>query len=76
MNLYLLEARFTVGYDSYIGFVIRAKDELHARSLAFHGDETYEEENFWEDSTFSKCTLLAKAVSGVPGVVLHSYNAG
>ena len=76
LNLYLLKACKPVDYDSYSGFVVRAKNEPHARSFALDGNEVWENEDFWEAPAFSACQLLAENVTGKPGIVLDSYHAG
>ena len=68
-------------YDKAFGFVVRAKDEIHARLLAHEqgGYENsphsygYEPRNPWLDARFSTCTALAAV--GESGVIIHDYHA-
>ena len=85
MPLYLLRAKEGVGYDSFDGFVISAKNEIEARHVAqINGaDEIASWEGhyrnsksipFWDDEEYSSCEELYP--NWMPGIVLSSFNAG
>lgn len=72
MDIFLLN-RETTGYDEARGFVARAASEGEARLLAAGqaGDEGADE---W--LLEASCTVIGKANSDTPGVVLRDYKAG
>lgn len=73
LTLFLLERgpRASVGYDEYLGFVVRAIDETMARAIVLQREP---------DAKYLKrmhCTPIGVAPLGAPsGIVLESFNAG
>lgn len=74
MKLYLLRRRdeWSIGYDEYQGFVVRAHSEYEARAIA--NSQHADEGQIWSSARHVSCTVLTN--SGDPGVVLASFNAG
>jgi len=68
VKLYLFKSDF-VGYDIYVGFVIRAKTRKDAMSIANKVDRG----GRWG---VKECTHLASNVKGKAGVVLDSFIEG
>lgn len=57
-------------YDTYIGFVIRARDEASARALAVQKSKDME----WNDAARTRCVELDR--KGPEEIVLDSFRAG
>jgi hypothetical protein len=77
MKLFLLDSRAGADYDSYEGFVVRAKNEDQARAIAQAriADERLDNEHFWLNPKYSSCEVLT-ARGGQVGILLASFNAG
>ena len=69
---------WTYPYDKCHGFVVRAKTEEEARTLASErrgrGDEVRDFGPVWEMPTWTSCTILE--AEGEPGVILRDFWAG
>lgn len=82
MNIYLIEAKRRVGYDSYDAHVVQAWTAHDARRNVPHGDEVgrapHLVEDFWTSDEHSSCELIGTTVEGPDhtGVILSSFNAG
>jgi hypothetical protein len=72
MNIYKIEQTGKVGWDQYEGFVIRAKDESHARFIAAEKDTQYAA--IWMNEKHSSVEIITR--SGDFGIILESFNAG
>jgi hypothetical protein len=77
MKLYLLnerndnEHKTTIGdYETFVGFVVRAKDERAARTLAVIGSG----DDDWMNPEIVSCIEIKK--TGDQEIILDSYNAG
>ena len=77
MNLYLLQRPWKkVGYDQCYGFVVVAKDEDQARTIAESHRES-ERPSTWTNGMTSTCRCLGAADRALrAGVVLGSFRAG
>jgi len=80
MKLYLLKERdgntipTRIGsYDTYDGFVVRAKDETSARRLAMDKEYATHSRD-WLNTDIVSCTEITK--TGNADVILASFNAG
>lgn len=76
MNIYLLKLREDLGgYDCQDGVVVRAKNEVRARSVAAtsHGDEGG---GVWTAPADSSCEIVAMDVPGDEGMILRDFHAG
>jgi len=64
------------GYDSYHGFVVRAKSPVEARKLAAGRDAT--QPKIWLDSKLSTCDRLGTcpATKNFSEVILGDFHAG
>jgi hypothetical protein len=74
MPLYLLKRDDSwIGYDEYVGFVVRAESEEQAREIV---SKTNGQEGgkTWLDASKASCDLIDQA--GSPGIILDSFNAG
>jgi hypothetical protein len=72
MNIYKIERTGKVGWDEYDGFVIRAKDESHARIIAAEKDTQCAA--IWMSETQSSVEIITR--SGDAGIILESFIAG
>lgn len=61
-----------VGYDEYLGKVIRAESEQEAREIA--NQDTGDEGKLWTDPTKVACSLVEP--QGASGEILGAFNAG
>ena len=68
MNIYLLETD-APGWDSYLGFVVRAKTRRRAQMLCNDAARS----GNWSEGT---CRCLASDVKGKEGVILESFQEG
>lgn len=84
MKLYLIYQAQNTGYDTYDAAVVRAPDELTARSLNPRNGELMTNED-WEETHSPWCSstehvkaqYLGEAEEGAEqGLVLASFNAG
>lgn len=66
MRLYLIESEGSIGWDEYVGFVVRAKNRKEAAALVA---DKYK-------STRQTFTIRALSPRGKPDIVLESFNAG
>ena len=69
-KLYLLRQVNPVGYDEYVGFVVRASSEEEARSLCKRADEG----DIWSDPKLTTCEEIP--LVGEAEIILESFNAG
>ena len=76
MKLFKLYCVEGPGWDCNHGFVVRAKDELAARTLAQSqlADEYGESKEFWLDPKFSTCEVIT--TKGAAEIILNDFNAG
>ena len=81
MKLYLLKPRKdkpedmeSGKYETYLGFVIRAKSEASARKMANGEARCCLAKDEWLDPAYTTCIELLK--SGGEGIILSSYKAG
>lgn len=76
MKLFKLYCIEHTGWDCNRGFVVRAENELAARTLAQTqlSDEYGESKEFWLDSKFSTCEVVT--VKGEAEIILNDFNAG
>ncbi len=71
MKLYLFEAHpEDMGWDTYSGFVVRAKTRKDAIRIVNDADE---QGGSWDKTN---CSNLAPKVQGKEGVVLAAFEAG
>lgn len=75
MNLYLFKTMAPREYDTYGGFVVRAKS-LHAASGMVRDEVSHSHDAASWEPPYVRTTLLALFVSGEPEIVLESYSAG
>lgn len=75
MKLFKLYCVSDPGWDCNHGFVLRAKDESAARTLAqaHMSDERGESKEFWLDAKFSTCEEIT--VKGESEIILNDFNA-
>ncbi len=72
MKVFLLERIGESGYDENLGFVIRARNEAHAREIAeLHLAD--EDKGTWTLASTSTCTVITNA--GYMGIILNNFNA-
>lgn len=71
MKIFLLKRLDSVEYDQYIGFVISAKDEISARSIAGDIDG---KKSRWIDHHQTSCKEIKQDEE--EGVILSSYLSG
>lgn len=75
MNIYHLHVKpgFDSPYDSYLGFIIRAKSAKQARKIA--SKNAYDEGGcVWLDKKYSYCKIVK--LDGKEGVILGSFLNG
>ena len=74
MKLYKIERTTKIDYDEYDSFVIRAKNEQHARKLAKQANGIHSLADEWLDPATSTVEVLTP--KGEAGIILGSFNAG
>ena len=76
MKLFKLYCVESPGWDCNHGFVVRAKDEQSARTLAQTqiSDERGDSKEFWLEAKFSTCEEIT--VKGEAEIILNDFNAG
>jgi len=71
-NIYLIEAKEGVGWDSYNAHVIIADTPKEARTFCLFGDEG---EEMWMNKIYSIVNKIGES-NKAKGHVLSSFNAG
>lgn len=67
MKLWLLTRTDKIGYDEYVGFVIRASSHQQARKIAREYEDRF---------SSPKWKVTAVKVDGKPGCILAAFNTG
>lgn len=77
MKLYLVLAN-NYSWDDYIGFVIRAKNETHAREIAAGKDDNWRGTPGikWMKPEKVSVVALSKVKTPGGGIILDSFHAG
>ena len=73
--LYLLRRTDDIGYDEYVGFIVRASSDKEAREFVIKSKPGSDEnDETWRNPAFSTCTEIQ--ASGEEKIILSSFNAG